>query len=225
MEESTNIENDFFNSVTSEKIAEITADITEAGFDQFLTDGLLKDIPILGTALKGFGLAKKIAEMVFFKKTLKFLYELKDVPIKERIDFMEKLGQDEKKSKKAGEKILVILNRLDDADKASIIGKLFRAFIDQHLSHSEFLRLSYIIDRVFLDDVLSLRSDPRLHKVGEEIKENLAVVGLLRQKIKDHRDREEYLRTKIGRATTIPPTFVYEVSTFGRLLIEYGFSK
>lgn len=222
MEQPKNIEISFFDSITSDKIVEISSDITEAGIDQFLGDGLLKDIPILGIAIKGYELAKKVSEMFFFKKILKFLFELKNVPTSERVNFAKNIELDEKKRRKAGETILVILNRLDDADKASIIGKLFKACIGSDLSYSEFLRLSYIVDKVFLDDLSALKNNLKLYNVGTEVKENLSLAGLLKQKIKDNRDREDHIRKQFNSTTRLPPTFDYEVNRFGEVLIKYG---
>jgi hypothetical protein len=213
---------DIFDSVISDTITEISIDILEAEIDQLINDEFLKEIPILGTAYKTYSLANKISERFFIKKILKFLFRLNGIPRSERERFVEQL-QKENQSKKVGEKLLIVLNRLDDTSKADIIGKLYKATIQNNISQSDFFRLASFIDKCFADDLQLLRETERSESLPFEIKENFAQAGLFVRKIKDNRDQEEYFRSQFGSSRhRVPPSFEYEINKYGELLVKYG---
>lgn len=222
MEHSNETENLLLKSISSDKVSEIAADIAEAGIDQFIDNDFLKDIPILGIGIKGYELARRISESFYRKKIIKFLFELKNIPISKRISFIEKLEGNAKEGRKVGEAILVILNRLDDIDKASIIGKLFKAYINEDIGLPDFLRLSHIVDRLFIADLASLKGNSMLYNITSDVKESLAFAGILKQKIKDNRKVEEYMRNQLDSKIEVQPRFEYEVNNFGQLLIKFG---
>lgn len=210
------------DSVISENINEISSDILEVGLDEFMNSGLLKDIPFVGLLNKIYSLVKNISDWFLLKKVLKFLYQLKDIPIAERIDFVKELEK-EKQSKKIGEKLLVYINRLDDINKAEIIGKLYKALIQKKISLSDFFRLTSYVDKSFIDDLINLQKSAELpNRVSIETKENLSQIGLFSRKIKDNRDIEEYRKNKYDSSTKIAPSFDYEINRYGKLLLEYG---
>ena len=65
---------DIFDSVVSEKIVEISSEILEAGIDQLIENDFLKDIPILGSGIKAYDLAKKVTEHFLSKKYYDFFF-------------------------------------------------------------------------------------------------------------------------------------------------------
>ena len=119
---------DIFKSVKSSAINELTPELLETGLDLLIESEALKDIPVFGIGFKGYSIYKKITEAFFTKKLLKFLFELKDIPQIEREKFISEL-ESQNETDKAGEKLLITLNRLNDVDKATIIGKLLKKTI------------------------------------------------------------------------------------------------
>jgi hypothetical protein len=212
-----------YDSIVSKGIGDITSDLMEAGIDQLLDNGFLKDIPIIGIGFKLLGLGKNISDSVYAKKILKFLFELKDIPQEKREEFVSGLG-DEKQSKRAGENVMVILNKLDDINKASIVGKLLKATILNRINYSDFIRLSHIVDKVFLYDLIELKQNPQLYNISPDLKSILHQNGLLYQTIKDHREWDKYVQEMTGGSPRItPPSFEYKVNEYGQKLIKYGF--
>lgn len=210
-----------FTAVKSEEIKDITKDLTEIAIDQLLQDGLLKDIPIVSTAYNIYNLSLNISNSFFTKKILKFLFELKSIPISERLNFIEKM-ENEDKTKRIGEKILIILNKIDDVDKATILGKLFKLTIEDIIETSVFMRLSHMIDKSYLEDLHLLKKIDSLENIDDDIKHNLSQVGILNQSIKDNRDHEEYVYKNTGRREFYPPNFEYKLSDFGDIILKYG---
>ena len=213
---------DIFSSVTSKEIREITSELIEAGLDQFIDDGFLKDIPVIGSAFKMVNMTQKISDFFFTKKILKFLFEFKDISLEQRTKFIEKF-ENTVKTKKIGEKTLIILNKLDDADKATILGKLFKSAIEGEIEMSEFIRLSHIVDRAYLDDLNALKENDFFDNLSLETKLNLYQINLANQKIKDNRDHEEYVFKATGTRKIIPPSYDYELNSYGEMLKQYGF--
>ncbi|GHA51670.1 hypothetical protein GCM10007103_35180 [Salinimicrobium marinum] len=72
---------DIFKSVRSEAITELTPELLECGFDLITESEILKDIPIFGIGFKSYSLYRKVTESFFTKKLLKFLIEIKDIPL------------------------------------------------------------------------------------------------------------------------------------------------
>jgi hypothetical protein len=207
---------------TSFKMPAFFAIVLDAGIDQLIDYEFLKDIPILGIAYKTFTLANKITEHFFIKKILLFLFQLKDIPKPVSKKFVEEL-QKGKESKKVGEKLLVVLNRLDDINKAGIVGKLYKAIIENYITKSDFFRLTSFVNRCFIDDLRLLKGTERPETLSIEIKENLAQVGLFVRKIKDNREQEEYVNSIIGSTShKISPSFDYEINKYGKLLVKFG---
>lgn len=210
-----------FDSIVSNQLTEISSDILEAEIDQLISNEFLKDIPIIGLGIKSFRLAQSISESFFMKKILRFLFQLKDIPQEKRERFANELG-DRKKCNKAGETVLIILNKLDDINKATIIGKLLGSAIERKITYSDFMRLSYIVDRIFIEDLFDLKNNKSLYNIDSAIKTNLYQAGLLIQTIQDHRDWEKSVSEAVGANIKHPPSFEYKINEFGKLLIQHG---
>ncbi|WP_445736970.1 hypothetical protein [Mariniflexile sp.] len=213
---------DIFKSVKSDALNELTPEILETGFDLLIESEALKDIPVFGIGFKTYSIYKKITESFFTKKLLKFLYELKDIPLSKREGFIAEL-ESKNETEKAGEKLLVTLNRLNEVDKATIIGKLLKKAILGKITFDNFKRLTHIIDNTYLEDLESLKNNEYLRNINDDIKSNLHQVGLLNQSIKDNRKHEEYKFKQTGSREIIPATFEYKLNSYGRILIENGF--
>jgi hypothetical protein len=214
---------DIFKSVKSKAINELTPELLETGLDLLIESEVLKDIPVFGIGFKSYSLYKNITESFFTKKLLKFLFELKDIPQAKREQFIAKL-ESKNETEKAGEKLLITLNRLNDVDKASIIGKLLKKTILGKITFNNFKRLTHIVDNTYLEDIELLKDNEYLRNINDDIKSNLYQVCLLNQSIKDNREHEEYKFKQTGRRELIPASFEYKLNSYGRILIENGFN-
>lgn len=193
--------------------------MTETTIDSFLKDGILKDIPVIGTFFNLYNLSQSISNVFFTKKIFKFLFELSSISSKERIDFIEQL-ENENEHIKIGEKLLIIINNLDDEDKSAILGRLFKLLIEGKIELESFTRLCFIVQRTYLDDLKLLRDNENLEKISIDIKNSLSQVGILNQTIKDNRNHEEFAYKNTGRREFYPPRFDYSISYYGEILKE-----
>ncbi|MCC3157983.1 hypothetical protein LJ737_12095 [Hymenobacter sp. 15J16-1T3B] len=193
---------------SASSLTDITKDVTEAAIDSLLQDGVVKDIPLVNLIHSVYKIGSGIRERIFINMLLKFLFELKDIPIEERMNFISKLENEDYKNK-AGEKIMVILDKLDDSDKAPMVGRVFRACLQGKFTFNVFLRLSHVINNAFVDDIKSLGNcftpSGATYQLGAELADSLNRVGLTTAKLKaDPYTQERFKRTTGRDATSVP---------------------
>ena len=192
---------------------DLLSDYSELGLDSILEEGVLKDVPFFGTIIKVFKAGSKIKEGIFVKKMVKFLVELTNTDIKKRVEQIDKIENDPKYKQKVGETLIMIIDRLDHFDKASIVGKLFAAFLGQKIEYDNFQRLSFIIDKVFLGDLLLIKEYP-LTQIDPIILNTLGAYGLI--------TREKELGKIYTMERSSDPTKVYFFTSFGKLMLRHG---
>jgi len=66
--------------------------------------------------------------------------------------------QAEAVAENAGEKLLTLLDRCESAAKARLLGRAFALYLAQTITPDEFWRLSFVLDRLPLADVLELKA-------------------------------------------------------------------
>lgn len=138
---SKQINNSFKETIVSDKALGLVKDYSELAMDSFLDEGTLKEIPILGTLFSIYKIGSSLRERHYIKKIVVFLNQLKDIPKKQREDFLSKLDNNDKFKESIFEKTLLLLERLDETHKAEMIGNLFRLFIMEVIDRDKLLRL------------------------------------------------------------------------------------
>jgi len=123
----------------------------------------IRDIPVIGTLLKSYDLAHSVKEQLFARKILAFLQSIESCTDDERFSLLNKL-QDEKESpERVGTALVMILDRLDDLAKPSLIGKLFMACARGAISADMLFRMCSYVDRLYIGDLKALS------KIGKQI--------------------------------------------------------
>lgn len=149
----TNISETLTETIKDEKFQDVIVDLSETTIDSLLKDGVLKDIPIIGIL---FGIAKTtltVQDKLFTKKLMVFLLQLKKTSNESRKKQIEKIENDNEYKTKVGEKLLYIIDKCEDHEKAKYIGKLFQCFIEEKIEYDNFLRASRSIELTYLGDL------------------------------------------------------------------------
>lgn len=136
---------------------DVLADISEVAIDSILEDGVIRDIPVIGSLV---GLVRggiSIRDRIYAKKILRFLLEFKDIPREEIQAQIDELATNPKERQRLGEHLLLLLDRLNDMDKPALLAKAFIAFLEQRISREDFQGLAYAIDALFIDNVEGFR--------------------------------------------------------------------
>lgn len=198
----TNLENSLIEIIGDKGFFDIISDAGEIILDASMTDGILKDLPIIGTIVKLYKSGVGIKGYIFVKKLNRFLTALKDVPKEQREDFVNRINDDPEFKKKVGESLILILDRLDSIDKTDYIAKAFKKYMEEHISYEMFLRVSSAIDRSFLPDLLLLKDTGDPKNFDSDMILNLSTAGLLEIKgmpsIHYAGAKNEYQVTNIG---------------------------
>jgi hypothetical protein len=152
--------------------------IAEIGIDQLLDDGLIKDIPILRT-LKGIvNTERNIRDYLFTEKIYLFLKQVHNFSDEERNKFNEKFNTSKEKSK-IGERLLFIIERIDDLNKSKMLGDAFKAYLNDTITKELLFRLCYAIDKVYTDDLKHLKFIEESKVYDQTIALSLYTAGFL----------------------------------------------
>ncbi len=141
--------------IKEKEIQKISTDIVESIIDSKLPESVFKEIPFLSTIFGTYNAVTSIQDKLFIKKLLTFLYELKSVSQEKRISQIIKIEDDTKYKTKVGEKLLFIVNKCDDLDKSSMIGSLFKCYLEDKIIYDEFLACVSCIERTPLPELIN----------------------------------------------------------------------
>jgi hypothetical protein len=153
-------------------LSELSADVTDKALEA------AGGIPIMGTLYKLWKAASSIPTYLFAKKVFRFLYELKDIPPEERQAQLARLDVVPGETEKIGETVLLLLDRLNDMQKPTMLGRAFRAYLEKKITLEQFHALSHAIDalsvshlaeveRLYNKDTVSF-GDP-YHTIGPSV--------------------------------------------------------
>jgi hypothetical protein len=108
-------------TIAKSDLASLAPEYAELLLDGALDEGVLKDIPVLGTiaAVAKTGLA--IRDRMFVRKLYLFVYALKEISPSERASMILRLEEDEKFTQRVGECLVLLLERLDHLQKPALV--------------------------------------------------------------------------------------------------------
>jgi hypothetical protein len=127
------------------------ANLSELGAD--LTDKALEaagGIPIVGVLQKFWSVACSVPTYLFMKKMIRFLAELKDISPEERRAQIAKLEIVPGETERVGETLLLLIDRLNDMQKPTMVGRAFKAYLEGTITREQFHSLSHAIDTLSL---------------------------------------------------------------------------
>lgn len=199
------------DAIKSENFQELIGEIGESVMDNFLDDEILKDIPLVGLLFKMKNVVTTIQDKLFAKKLLSFLKELENVPIEKRYEQINKIDSNSEYKTKVGEKLLFIINNCEDSEKSKVIGKIFKAFLEEKINYDDFLRSSNCINKInYTDFEIFLKRGITSNERGNDAFLN---AGLLTFKFtKPKMVRDTYFGGDYG--------IIYETSEIGRILLR-----
>jgi hypothetical protein len=147
--------------ITSRTV-ELSADLLEPFVDTFVdTLGdyqVLKDVPILGSAVKIAGIGKSISDRIFLLKVRRFLTAIDPTTTAKARTFAEELRSGEAGAGRTAQVLVFALNTMDDLEKAPILAAVFTAFLLGEINNVEFRRITAAVNAALVDDLLALAS-------------------------------------------------------------------
>jgi len=201
-------------SIASDSLGDLLGDLGEIAIDSALNEGVLRDIPIIGSITGLFRAGRDIRNELFLKKIAIFLSQISEASYSERQQFASRFANDTD-SRRFGESVLLLLERAESMEKPGIIGRIMCAAIREQIDLTKAMRLASIVDRCYLQDLEHLprfESGPQLAEF-KIVVEALQSVGLLSTAGFDGGNMDE---------DPIRSGTVYVLNEYGELLIKYG---
>lgn len=179
-----NLVNILNEELVSENIFDVPFEIGEVVIDQFLDDGILKDIPKFGIVYKTLKGIISIPDKLLMIKVLYFLDGIKNgnIPMEKRVKFIENINKSETKNKNVGFDLINILDKSDNLQKTTIIAKAFEFCLLNKITYDDFLRITHGINLAFISDLVNLINDALDKDELNRVKENLFITGFIRIK-------------------------------------------
>lgn len=210
----------FADSLTDDAISCIS-DYAEIGLDAIMDDGILKDIPIVSTAIAVYKIGSSIKERYNIKKLLVFLNELnKGIPRgRKRQEYQQKFQSDEKFRNREIEYLLVLIDRYISYDKPRMLANLYLAYLEGVINWETLTVYAEIIDRFLPGDFQELQRGSRydLHY----LKASDALIRLVSMGLLVEHSKGISVNNTCG-SLNFPDLEQkdYELTTFGSKLIE-----
>ncbi len=176
---SRDILSDLGKTSAEEHLLEALLENGEVLIDQLVKSDVIKDFPVLGTALKICKVGSNLRDYIFAAKIHKFITGLSSVSPNLKAKFKKKIVDNPEEKKRVGEIVLLTIDKISDLEKPEIIAKIFLAYMDGHLTSDELRRIVEAIDLAFIDDLkIFLRTSRPSEKSKEAYMRYLTRSGL-----------------------------------------------
>lgn len=136
-------------------LVEACSDFVEAGIDSVLNDGVLKGIPIVGLVVGAGKTAQNIHDRNLLRQTLRFINSFNNGTVKpDKVEkYRKKLKDNPKKAEEELGRVIILLNSNVDLKKSDILGKFYKAYVNEDLNWVQFCELSDVTNRLFISDI------------------------------------------------------------------------
>ena len=217
------VESDLIETVTNPEFIPAISEFAKVGLGAIFESELVQVLPVIKSIHTGMKGISTMQDRVFVKKLSSFLLQANQFTIEEKNAWYKKhIGVDSAKEEKLAEKLIIIIDSVNDTYKAKIIGKLFWAFVIGRIeTMEEFFILSEIVESCFTN-VLSDLAEGK--QVPDEVLFRAGIMhaspSIKPQAIVDMLDEQQ--RSARSRMTRMPqlreerPGFTAE----GRLLVN-----
>ena len=204
----------------SESTGNISANLAEVGLDMVVEEGLIRDIPLISTAISAYKIGKGIRELAYLKKMAAFVQAMNDgIPDEKcRALYKMRISADERKRNRELEYILVLIDRYMRPDKAKMLAKLYLAYLDERIVWDEFVKYAEVVDRLLPGDYEELQQ-----KIWTDINDSFVSDNLLRLGASGLVVSREINNTDVKDHVLVfsaPTSKNYEITNFGIKLIE-----
>ena len=108
-------------------------------------DALSEVTPGLGAISSIVSFSKSVADLMFLKKIIAFLFELDEVPESKKERELKRIDASSKYGIRVGETLLMIMDECKSYEIAGMIGSLFRAYLNGIIKFDEFREMQEAI--------------------------------------------------------------------------------
>ena len=135
-------------SIQTDSTIDLVKEYCEIGIDAALSDGALKDLPIVSTIVAFGKLGVSINNRLLIIKLMKFLSQSQSMTAQERIEMVQKLESDPAYGRKVGEHLIELLDRIESQLKPEMLSLVFKAYAASEIDADMLHRLNNAIERI-----------------------------------------------------------------------------
>ncbi|EGR0148424.1 hypothetical protein [Vibrio alginolyticus] len=140
-------------STMGQQLGGTGTELAEIAIDSVLDDGVLKDIPVVGTAISLYQTGVAVRERQYIKKLVTFLSELNKTDEEARLKFIAEEMLKPEQRERFGETILSLIDKADDNRKFELYAKVFERLFMNACSYDDAIRICQMIERTFYSDL------------------------------------------------------------------------
>ena len=133
----------------------------EFALDAVLNEGLMRDVPILGTIVGAGKCIRNVSDILFAKKLIAFFSGLSDTNARDRKEAITKWESDAKYRIRVGETLLNMVHRCDDTQKARWLSQLFCELVLKKGWGDMFMRAEKVLSGMSVMDVMAFLELPK----------------------------------------------------------------
>ncbi|EKD9327825.1 hypothetical protein QTG66_004188 [Vibrio vulnificus] len=140
-------------STMGQQMSGTGTELAEIAIDSVLEEGVLKDLPVVGTALSLYQTGVAVRERQYVKKLVTFLSELNKTDEEARLKFIAEEMLEPEQRERFGETILSLIDKVDDTRKFELYAKVFERLFMNACSYDDAIRICLMIERTFYSDL------------------------------------------------------------------------
>lgn len=227
------------------EMADLFSNIGEVGIDAALNAGILRDVPIISTAVNLFRIGNTMRERSLLEKMYYFVKGMNEgcEDEEEREKRAEYFKNNKKKRAEELKYLIILLDRYVSTERAEWLSKVYIAYLEKEITWNEVLIFSECIDKIITADLAVLKfyaslgefpgyllfsssytektsmiSEYKYEEQLSRLSNQLGVVNALPERIKMHTDR----LVSAGLITEVPIPHEYDAFT---IYLQYGLSR
>ena len=145
----------FVTTLFDPTLSDACSDMAELGIDSLLDDGVFKSIPVVSLLIGVGKTAQNIHDRNLLKQTIKFINTFNEKSIsQEKINkYRKKIQSKPKYAEEELGRVIILLNSNVELKKSELLGKFYRAYVDETIDWDTFCELSDITSRLFVSDL------------------------------------------------------------------------
>jgi len=134
----------------TDKTLDLSIDFTEIALDQFISNSVLSEIPIIKSLVSFYNIKNSITHRHNTKKILSFFQEFNSKKINDIKfnQFKHKFKTDKKYQTQVTETIILLNERFLQVEKSKILANLIIAHIEDNLSWDELTDITIVLDNI-----------------------------------------------------------------------------
>lgn len=200
-----------------DEIIFLITDFSEFTLDYFIQDGIIKDLPIVGSVFSMVKVGVDVRDRIFVEKIKSFIENI------DKNQNWRRKFSDEEECNKISKQLLYIVDSCDDDDKLKLIGMAFNYLVTGKISSDEYFYTVNIISKSFypfLKMLLNIEeSDERFKNDGTKY-DYVGITHLLNIGALDFDGQTmASFNSETGKIES-PPSIIVAVNGYSEFLME-----